>query len=143
MRNKNRKLRRNWKVAIGRLSAKLRKRTAAPSGFYNGVSFFIPPLFLRRPIHLASLWSLFPSYVGPLVRPSIREVCSMRIDAKHRVSPDTLDDALYNAREPSLEVLAKIISGACTRIPVLAQTERLNRVIRLAEIGAWTEAALA
>jgi hypothetical protein len=67
----------------------------------------------------------------------------MRIDAKHRVSPDTLDNALYDAREPSLEVLAKIISGACTRIPVLAQTERLNRVIRLAEIGAWTEAALA
>jgi hypothetical protein len=67
----------------------------------------------------------------------------MRIDAKHRVSPDTLDNALYNAREPSLEVLAKIINGACTRIPVLAQTERLSRVIRLAEIGAWTEAALA
>jgi hypothetical protein len=35
MRNKNRKLRRNWKI-----DANPRKRTAATSGFYNGVQFF-------------------------------------------------------------------------------------------------------
>jgi hypothetical protein len=65
----------------------------------------------------------------------------MRIDAKDRVSPDTLDNALYGAREPSLDLLSKIINGACTRVQALGQA--LTHIVRLAEIGAWTEAAFA
>jgi hypothetical protein len=67
----------------------------------------------------------------------------MRIAAKDWVSPDTLDNALHNARELSLDLLSKAIKSTCTRVPALARTERLDRVIRLAEIGAWTEAMLA
>jgi hypothetical protein len=67
----------------------------------------------------------------------------MALDAKHQVSLDCLDDALRNARKPSTNLLPKIINGACIRVPVLARAERLNRTIRLGEIGAWTEATFA
>ena len=67
----------------------------------------------------------------------------MRLDANNPMSLDALDNALRNAQEPSLDLLSKIINSACTRVPALARTERLNRVIRLAEIGGWTEATLA
>jgi hypothetical protein len=59
------------------------------------------------------------------------------------ISLGALDTALRNAEEPSLDLLSKIITSVCTRVLALAQTERLNRVIRLAEIGAWTEATFA
>ena len=67
----------------------------------------------------------------------------MRLDANNPMSLDALDNALQNAQEPSLDLFSKIINSACTRVPALARTERLNRVIRLAEIGGWTEATLA
>jgi hypothetical protein len=54
-----------------------------------------------------------------------------------------LDNALRNAQEPSLDLLSKIINGACTRVPALARSERFKRVIHLAEIGAWNEVTLA
>jgi hypothetical protein len=65
----------------------------------------------------------------------------MALDANNPVSLDALDNALRNAQEPSLELLSKIIAGACTRISALA--EPLTHIVRLAEIGAWTEATFA
>jgi hypothetical protein len=67
----------------------------------------------------------------------------MRLDANTPISLGALDNALWNAQEPSLDLLSKIINTACARVPALARTERLNRVSQLAEIGAWTEATLA
>ena len=67
----------------------------------------------------------------------------MRLKRKNPISLDVLDNALRNAQRPSLDLLSKIINGACSRIPALPPTESLTRVIRLAEIGAWTEATLA
>jgi hypothetical protein len=65
----------------------------------------------------------------------------MMLDTNNSLS--ALDNALWNAQEPSLDLLSKIINSACARVPALARTERLSRVIHLAEIGAWTEATLA
>jgi hypothetical protein len=65
----------------------------------------------------------------------------MNLKAKYQTSLDALDSALHHAQEPTLDLLAKIISGACTRIPLLAKAEKFNRLIELAKIGAWTEAA--
>ena len=67
----------------------------------------------------------------------------MPLDVNNPISLGTLDNALRNAQEPSLDIFCKIINSACTRVFALARTERLDRVIHLAEIGAWTEAMLA
>jgi hypothetical protein len=61
--------------------------------------------------------------------------------AKYQTSFDALGSALYRAGEPTLDLFAKIISGACTRIPLLAKAEAFDRLMHLAKIGAWTEAA--
>ncbi len=60
----------------------------------------------------------------------------------HAVLLDRLSDMLRTSQKPSLDVLSKIIAGACTRIPILSKTEP-DCIIRLAEAGAWTDAALA
>jgi hypothetical protein len=67
----------------------------------------------------------------------------VRLKRNNPISLDVLDNALRNAPQPSLELLSKIINGACVRIPALARAESLTRVIRLAEMGGWTEATLA
>ena len=67
----------------------------------------------------------------------------MRLEANCRVALDILDGVLQNAQEPSVDLLAKIISGACTRISRQAKTETFNRLIDFAKTGAWTEAAFA
>jgi hypothetical protein len=67
----------------------------------------------------------------------------MRLNANNPMSLDALDNALQNAQEPSLDLFSKIINSACNRVQALARPERLNRVIRLAEIDGWTEATLA
>jgi hypothetical protein len=67
----------------------------------------------------------------------------MNLKAKYRTSLDELDSALCHAREPTLDLLSNIISGTCTRISLLTKAEKFNRLIELAKIGAWTEAAFA
>jgi hypothetical protein len=67
----------------------------------------------------------------------------MRIEPTNPLSFDALDNALRNAQGPSLDLFSKIIATVCTRIPALSRAESLTRVIRLAEMGAWTEASLA
>jgi hypothetical protein len=67
----------------------------------------------------------------------------MSLETKHQAALDALDGVLRNAQEPTLDLLAKIISTDCTRIPLLAKAETFDRLIEFAKIGAWTEAALA
>ena len=72
---------------------------------------------------------------------SIREGRSRMLDTNNSLS--ALDNALWNAQEPSLDLLSRIINSTCGRVPALARTDKLNRVFHLAEIGAWIEATLA
>jgi hypothetical protein len=67
----------------------------------------------------------------------------MGFGADHAVLLDRLDEALRAAPQPTLELFSKIIASACTRIPILARSGRADRVARLAEAGAWADAALA
>jgi hypothetical protein len=67
----------------------------------------------------------------------------MSLEAKHRTAVDALDRVLQRAQEPSLDLLAKIVSGSCTRISAQFKTETFDRLIHLANIGAWTEVAFA
>ncbi|HTV26716.1 MAG TPA: hypothetical protein VMF32_02955 [Xanthobacteraceae bacterium] len=61
----------------------------------------------------------------------------------HAVLLDRLDEALCLAAEPSSHLFAKIIAGACMRVPVLARSGHGKRMDRLVESGAWADAALA
>ena len=65
----------------------------------------------------------------------------MRLDANNPISLGALDNALRNAQEPSLDLFSKIINSACTRVQALGQA--LTHIVRLAEIGAWTEVTFA
>jgi len=54
---------------------------------------------------------------------------------------DRLDEALRQAQAPGQGLFAKIVAGACTRIPLVPrEAERIDRLIAA---GAWTDAALA
>jgi hypothetical protein len=61
----------------------------------------------------------------------------------HAVLLDRLDEAVCLAPEPSLDLFAKVIAGACSRVPVLAQSGNATKLGRLGESGAWTDAVLA
>jgi hypothetical protein len=65
----------------------------------------------------------------------------MRLDANNSILRGALDNALRNAQEPSLDLFFKIINSACIRVQALGQA--LTHIVRLAEIGAWTEAIFA
>ena len=54
---------------------------------------------------------------------------------------DRLDDALQRAHAPERDLFAKIVNGACTRLPLVpGKAEQIDRLIAS---GAWTDAALA
>jgi hypothetical protein len=67
----------------------------------------------------------------------------MAFAADYAVLLDRLDDELRIAPEPALNLFAKMIGSACTRIPVLSKSRMATRIDRLIESGAWTDAALA
>ncbi len=67
----------------------------------------------------------------------------MAFVSDHTVLLDRLDAALCLAPKPSRDLLAKIIAGACARVPILAQSGCDTTIGRLAELGAWADAALA
>jgi hypothetical protein len=77
---------------------------------------------------------------GRKVRDKVRD---MAFAADHMILLDRLDEALRDAPEPTLGLLAKLIVGACVRIPVLGKSATATRIGWLAEKDAWTEAALA
>jgi hypothetical protein len=63
--------------------------------------------------------------------------------ADYAVIMDGLDEELRRARELQCGLFYKVIAGACTRLPLLSKLGRARQVDRLAEAGAWTDAALA
>jgi hypothetical protein len=67
----------------------------------------------------------------------------MAFAADHAVLFDRLDEELRQAPAPVQGLFAKIVAGACTRIPVLSQSRRTDRIDRLIAAGAWTDAAFA
>ena len=56
---------------------------------------------------------------------------------------DRLSDELRGAPGPGFDLFAKVIAGACTRIPVAGKAGKATRIEKLVESRAWTEAALA
>jgi len=109
--------------------------------FYNGSSFLFRLYIFEVPSisHLYGVCLILrrsSEKWPPLGR-------AMRLKGKNPISLDVLDNALRNAQRPSLDLLSKIINGVFTRIHFLARAESLNRITRLAEMGAWTEATLA
>jgi hypothetical protein len=67
----------------------------------------------------------------------------MAFAADYEVLFDRLDDELRVALRPAPGLFGKIIGSACTRIPVLSKSGKTDRIDRLLEAGAWTDAALA
>ena len=67
----------------------------------------------------------------------------MAFAADFEILFDRLGDELRGAPSPGSDLFAKVIAGACTRIPVVGKTGKATRIGRLIEAGAWTEAALA
>jgi hypothetical protein len=67
----------------------------------------------------------------------------MAFAADSAVLFDRLDEELRVAPQPAPGLFGKIIGSACTRIPVLSRSGKTNRVDRLIEAEAWTDAALA
>jgi hypothetical protein len=65
----------------------------------------------------------------------------MSLKSKHPASLETLDSALHHAQQPTVDLFAKVIGGACTRVPLLAKAEAFDRLMHLAKLDAWTEAA--
>ena len=67
----------------------------------------------------------------------------MAFAADYAVLLDRLDDELLAAPEAARAIFAKIISSACSRVPVLSKSGKTARMERLIESGAWTDAAMA
>jgi hypothetical protein len=68
----------------------------------------------------------------------------MSLKAKHPASLEAIDRALHHAQEPTVDLFAEVMGGACTRAPRYAKGEKtFDRLMHLTKIGAWTEAAFA
>jgi hypothetical protein len=66
----------------------------------------------------------------------------MAFAADHAVLFDRLDEEVRQSPAPGQNLFAKIVAGACTRIPALSLSGQAARIDRLVAAGAWTEAAL-
>ena len=66
----------------------------------------------------------------------------MTLPSKHR-DPAELDDRLRDAQAVTSELLAEVISETCRRFPSVGQSKKSERIERLIQTGAWTDAALA
>jgi hypothetical protein len=67
----------------------------------------------------------------------------MAFAADHAVLFDRLDEELRQAPAPVQGLFAKIVAGACTRIPVLSPSGKADHIDRLIAAGAWSDAAFA
>jgi len=67
----------------------------------------------------------------------------MTLVAEHEPLLDRLDDDLRAALQPSARLFAKLIGGACTRLPMLGGSTRAQQLTRLIEAEAWIECAVA
>ena len=66
----------------------------------------------------------------------------MPLSSKHR-DPCELDDRLRDAHAVTSELISEVIGEACRRFPSVGQTGKTERIERLIQTGAWTDAALA
>ncbi|MDA9433102.1 hypothetical protein [Bradyrhizobium sp. CCBAU 51627] len=57
--------------------------------------------------------------------------------------PSSLSDRLRNAQAMTRPLMLEIIDKACRRFPSLGQTERTARLMRLIDVEAWADAAMA
>ncbi len=57
--------------------------------------------------------------------------------------PPSLTNRLSNAQTMTRPLMLDIIDHACRRFPSLGQNERSERIMRLVDAQAWTDAALA
>ena len=60
----------------------------------------------------------------------------------HR-GPGELDDRLRDAHAVTAELMSQIIAETCRRYPPVMRTTKSQRIERLIQSGAWTDAALA
>jgi hypothetical protein len=56
---------------------------------------------------------------------------------------DGLVDQLRNATVPTPDLIRRIVTDACARLPVLKKTGKATNIDRLIEVGAWCDAATA
>jgi hypothetical protein len=56
---------------------------------------------------------------------------------------DRLDEAVRVSSKPTPELISQIITGACSRIPVLSLSGKAAAIGQLIKLGAWVDAALA
>src|ERR1700692_3718038 len=66
----------------------------------------------------------------------------MTLLSKHR-DPAELDDRLRDAHAVTSELMAEIIGETCRRFPSVGQSKKSERIDRLIQTGAWTDAARA
>ena len=66
----------------------------------------------------------------------------MTLLSKHR-DPAELDDRLRDAHAVTCELMSEVIGEACRRFPSVGQSKKSERIERLIQTGAWTDAALA
>src|SRR6478609_8225086 len=66
----------------------------------------------------------------------------MTLLSKHRY-PGELDDQLRDAHAVTSELMTEIIGEACRRFPSVGQSRKSERIERLIQTEAWTDAALA
>ncbi|WP_018318503.1 hypothetical protein [Bradyrhizobium sp. WSM2793] len=60
-----------------------------------------------------------------------------------RLAPPSLDQQLRAAPAMTRPLMLDIIAHACRRVPSLGQGERAARIMRLIEVEAWADVALA
>jgi hypothetical protein len=65
------------------------------------------------------------------------------IAALRHCEPLSLSDRLCNAHAMTRPLMLDIIEHACRRLPSLGQRERSARIMRLIDVEAWADAALA
>ena len=63
--------------------------------------------------------------------------------ADYAVLYDRLDEELRFALQPTPDLFAKIVGGACSRIAGLSKSAKATQIDRLIKSNAWTDAALA
>src|SRR5260221_6267046 len=66
----------------------------------------------------------------------------MTLLPNHR-DPAELDERLRDAHAVTSELMAEIIGETCRRFPSVGQSKKSERIERLIQTGAWTDAALA
>src|SRR3954468_9790673 len=63
--------------------------------------------------------------------------------ARRHHEPPLLSDRLHSTQAINRSLMLDIIEHACRRMPLLGQSERTARILRLIDVEAWADATLA